>query len=91
MIIRLHACGLGVNAVGAVRVRQAKAVLGQADSLIAARAVALQGLLRVGCLNTLRPRYLPDILSCLRIARLEIEVQLVEGDTESLTRRLQLA
>lgn len=89
LFVRLHALGLDVTAVGAVRVRQARAVLRQAELLLAARAVALQGLLRVGCLSTLGPRYLPDILSRLRIAHPEIEVQLVEGDTESRTRQLE--
>ena len=67
----------------------AKPVLRQAELLLAARAVALQGLLRVSCLSTLGPRYLPDILSRLRIAHPEIEVQLVEGDTESRTCQLE--
>ena len=89
LFVRLHARGLEVTAAGAVRVRQARAVLCQAESLLAARSVALQGLLRVGCLSTLGPRYMPDILSRLRIAHPEIEVQLVEGDTENLTRQLE--
>ncbi|MDB5779921.1 MAG: LysR substrate-binding protein [Polaromonas sp.] len=89
LFVRLHARGLEVTAAGAVRVRQARAVLRQAELLLAARAVALQGLLRVGCLSTLGPRYLPDILSRLRIAHPDIEVQLVEGDIENLTRQLE--
>jgi DNA-binding transcriptional LysR family regulator len=89
LFVRLHARGLEVTAAGAARVRQARAVLRQAQALLAPRAVALQGLLRVGCLSTLGPRYLPDILSRLRAAHPEIEVQLVEGDTESLTRQLE--
>lgn len=89
LFVRLHARGLEVTAAGAVRVRQARAVLRQAESLLAPRAVALQGLLRVGCLSTLGPRYLPDILSRLRMAHPDIEVQLIEGDIESLTRQLE--
>lgn len=89
LFVRLHARGLEVTAAGATRVRQARAVLRQAESLLAPRAVALQGLLRVGCLSTLGPRYLPDILSRLRIAHPGIQVQLVEGDTEVLTRQLE--
>jgi DNA-binding transcriptional LysR family regulator len=89
LFVRLHARGLEVTAAGAARVRQARAVLRQAQALLAPRAVALQGLLRVGCLSTLGPRYLPDILSRLRAAHPEIEVQLFEGDTESLTRQLE--
>ncbi len=89
LFVRLHARGLEVTAAGAARVRQARAVLRQAEALLAPRAVALQGLLRVGCLSTLGPRYLPDILSRLRAAHPDIEVQFVEGDTESLTRQLE--
>lgn len=89
LFVRLHARGLEVTAAGAARVRQARAVLRQAESLLAPRAVTLQGLLRVGCLTTLGPRYLPDILSRLRAAHPEIEVQVVEGDIESLTRQLE--
>ena len=89
LFVRLHARGLEVTAAGAARVRQARAVLRQAEALLAPRAVALQGQLRVGCLSTLGPRYLPEILLRLRNAHPEIEVQLVEGDTESLTRQLE--
>ncbi len=89
LFVRLHARGLELTAAGAARVRQARAVLRQAESLLAPRAVALEGRLRVGCLSTLGPRYLPDILSRLRTAHPAIEVQLVEGDIESLTRQLE--
>lgn len=89
LFVRLHARGLELTAAGTARVRQARAVLRQAESLLVPRAVALQGRLRVGCLSTLGPRYLPDILSRLRAAHPEIEVQLIEGDIESLTRQLE--
>ena len=89
LFVRLHARGLELTAAGAVRVRQARAVLRQAESLQAPRAVELVGRLRVGCLSTLGPRYLPDILSRLSTACPGIEVQLVEGDTETLTHQLE--
>jgi DNA-binding transcriptional LysR family regulator len=89
LFVRLHARGLELTAAGTARVRQARAVLRQAESLLVPRAVALQGRLRVGCLSTLGPRYLPDILSRLRAAHPEIEVQIIEGDIESLTRQLE--
>jgi DNA-binding transcriptional LysR family regulator len=89
LFVRLHARGLELTAAGTARVRQARAVLRQAESLLVPRAVALQGRLRVGCLRTLGPRYLPDILSRLRAAHPEIEVQIIEGDIESLTRQLE--
>lgn len=89
LFVRMHARGLELTAAGATRVRQARAVLRQAESLLAPRALALEGRLRVGCLSTLGARYLPDILLRLRTAHPAIEVQLVEGDIESLTRQLE--
>lgn len=89
LFVRLHARGLELTAAGIIRVRQAKAVLRQSESLSTARATVLQGRLRVGYLSTLGPRYLPDILLRLRALHPEIEVELVEGDTETLTRQLE--
>ena len=46
------------------------------------------GLLRVGCLSTLAPRWLPAILAQMRAAHPAIEVQFHEDDTETLMRML---
>ncbi|WP_137896270.1 LysR family transcriptional regulator [Ramlibacter sp. 2FC] len=89
LFVRLHARGLELTAAGAERHRQAHALLAQARRLEAPRSGALAGLLRVGCLSTLAPRWLPDMLLRLRAAHPAIEVQLVEGDTEALTRMLE--
>lgn len=89
LFVRLHARGLEVTAAGAARVRQARVILRQAELLQAPRAIALQGRLRVGCLSTLGPRYLPGILSRLAFAYPDIEVELIEGDIEDLTRQLE--
>lgn len=89
LFIRLHARGLELTARGALRHREAHALLEQARTLAAPRSGELAGLLRVGCLSTLAPRWLPDMLSRMAAAWPAIEVQLVEGDTETLTRMLE--
>ena len=89
LFVRLHARGLELTAAGVLRHREAHALLEQARALAAPRAGELTGLLRVGCLSTLAPRYLPDILARMRAGHPAIEVQFVEGDTEALTRMLE--
>lgn len=89
LFVRLHARGLELTAAGLARHRQAKTLLQQALALDRPRSATLDGVLRVGCLSTLGPRYLPAILARLRIAYPGIEVRLEEGDTESLLRQLE--
>jgi len=89
LFVRLHARGLELTAAGAARFRQARALLRQADALVAPRSAALEGLLRLGCLSTLGPRYLPEVLARLRAEHPGIHVQVEEGDTETLTRQLE--
>jgi len=89
LFVRLHARGLELTAAGALRHREAHALLEQARTLAAPRVGELAGLLRVGCLSTLAPRWLPDMLARMATAWPAIEVQLVEGDTETLTRMLE--
>ncbi|MDB5730765.1 MAG: LysR substrate-binding protein [Variovorax sp.] len=89
LFVRLHARGLELTAAGVLRHREAHALLEQARALAAPRSGELTGLLRVGCLSTLAPRYLPDVLARMRTAHPGIEVQLFEGDTEVITRMLE--
>ncbi len=89
LFIRLHARGLALTSAGAMRHREAHELLTQARALEGPRSKELAGLLRVGCLSTLAPRWLPRILSELRKAHPAIEVQLHEGDTEDLTQKLE--
>lgn len=89
LFVRLHARGLELTAAGALRHREAHALLEQARTLAAPRSGELAGLLRVGCLSTLAPRWLPDMLARMAADCPAIEVQLVEGDTETLTRMLE--
>lgn len=89
LFVRLHARGLALTATGAMRHREAHALLIQARALEGPRSTEMEGLLRVGCLSTLAPRWLPGILSQLRIAYPAIDVQLHEGHAEELTRMLE--
>jgi DNA-binding transcriptional LysR family regulator len=89
LFVRLHARGLELTGAGTLRHREAHALLEQARTLAAPRSGQLAGLLRVGCLSTLAPRWLPDILARMAKAFPAIEVQLVEGDIEALTRMLE--
>lgn len=90
LFVRLHARGLELTAAGLARHREAHALLEKARALEGPRALGeLAGLLRVGCLSTLAPRWMPGILARLRGAHPAIEVVLTEGDTETLTRMLE--
>ncbi len=89
LFVRLHARGLELTGAGALRHREAHGLLEQARALAAPRSGELAGLLRIGCLSTLAPRWLPDMLARMAVDCPAIEVQLVEGDTETLTRMLE--
>ncbi|MDM0014353.1 LysR substrate-binding domain-containing protein [Variovorax sp. J22P168] len=89
LFVRLHARGLELTGAGARRHREAHALLEQARTLAAPHSGELSGLLRVGCLSTLAPRWLPGILARMGQAHPAIEVQLVEADIETLTRMLE--
>ncbi|MCM2345094.1 MAG: LysR family transcriptional regulator [Acidovorax soli] len=88
LFVRLHARGMELTAAGVARHRAAQALLEQARTLAGPRSGALAGLLRVGCLSTLAPRWLPAILAHMRAAHPAIEVQFHEDDTENLMRML---
>ena len=89
LFVRLHARGLELTAAGAVRFKQAHALLRQAQSLSAPRALDLSGTLRMGCLSTLGARFLPGILSRMQSDYPSIRVQIEEGDTETLMRQIE--
>jgi DNA-binding transcriptional LysR family regulator len=89
LFVRLHARGLELTAAGAVRFKQAHALLRQAQALTAPRAQALSGSVRLGCLSTLGARYLPGILARMQADYPGIRVHVEEGDTETLTRQIE--
>lgn len=88
LFVRLHARGMELTAAGMARHRAAQSLLEQARTLAGPRSGALAGLLRVGCLSTLAPRWLPAVLAEMRAAYPAIEVQFKEDDTETLMRML---
>ncbi len=53
------------------------------------RRGALQGVLRVGCLSTLGPRWLPGMLARLRRSCPGLAVELLEADSETLLQGLE--
>lgn len=89
LFVRLHARGLELTAAGLARHREAHALLEKARALEGPRSNALAGVLRVGCLSTLAPRWMPSILARMRSSHRAIEIQLTEGDTETLMRMLE--
>ena len=84
LFVRLHARGMELTAAGVARHRAAQALLEQARTLAGPRSNALAGLLRVGCLSTLAPRWLPAILAQMRAAHPAIEVQFPLAAASSL-------
>jgi DNA-binding transcriptional LysR family regulator len=89
LFVRVHARGLELTAAGAARHRQARVVLREALRLEGPRAGGPEGTLRVGCLATFAPRYLPSVLARMQARFPAIEVEVEEGDTETLLQRLE--
>lgn len=89
LFVRLPAKGLELTPAGADRQRQVRLLLAQAQGLGAPSAGGLGGLLRVGCLSTLGPRYVPEMLARMATEFPAIEVRLQESDTETLLTMLE--
>lgn len=89
LFVRAHAKGLELTAAGTARYRQARKVLQEARQLEGPRSGGLEGTLRIGCLATFAPRYLPSILARMQQAHPAIELAVEEGDTETLLQRLE--
>jgi DNA-binding transcriptional LysR family regulator len=92
LFIRHHAQGLSLTASGRQMLREAKALLAQADALHAsARDLTEQarGPLDVGCLVTLAPIVLPELCHGFRQRFSSVLVSTHEGDQELLINRLR--
>lgn len=89
LFVRHHARGLTLTAAGQLRCRDAQHLLEQARALESPRDDATAGLLRVGCLTTLAPRFLPGVLVRMRARYPRMELQLHEADTETLLQMLE--
>lgn len=94
LFIRHHAQGLSLTASGRQMLREAKALLAQADSLhAAARDLTEQarGPLNVGCLVTLAPIILPELCHGFRQRFPAVQVAIHDGNQERLIDRLRRA
>lgn len=89
LFVRRHAKGMDLTAAGMARQKQAQDLIDGARAMQGSRHGAMSGLLRIGYLSTLGPRWIPAILRQLQQAHPNINVELVDGDTEALTRKLE--
>lgn len=89
LFVRRHARGLDLTAAGRQRQREAQVLLDKARALEGPRREEEAGLLRVGCLSTLAPRYLPEILVRMRAKHPQVEIEVHEADTEALVQQLE--
>jgi DNA-binding transcriptional LysR family regulator len=89
LFVRRHARGLDLTAAGRQRQREAQVLLDKARALEGPRREEEAGLLRVGCLSTLAPRYLPEILVRMRAKHPQVEIEVHEADTETLVQQLE--
>ena len=89
LFVRRHAKGMDLTAAGVARQKQAQALMEGALRMQGPRGTSMTGILRIGYLSTLGPRWVPSILTQLRQAHPGIEVELIDGDTETLTSKLE--
>jgi DNA-binding transcriptional LysR family regulator len=87
LFVRHHAQGLSLTFAGRALLEQAKTLLAQAESLSSAAfdlSDQVRGRLAVGCLVTLAPMILPELVHSFLQAHAMIETHLAEGDQEKL-------
>lgn len=94
LFVRHHAQGLSLTPAGRRLLREAKALLEQAEGLYAAAGEAsgqIRGRLTVGCLVTLAPMVLPELSHSFTGAYPDVQVHPVEDDQERLLEGLRRA
>jgi len=94
LFVRHHAQGLSLTFAGRALLDQAKHLLEQAEGLSSAAfdlSDQVRGRLSVGCLVTLAPMILPELIHGFMQAHTTIELDLFEGDQERLLRSLHRA
>jgi len=94
LFVRHHAQGLSLTPAGHRLLREAKALLQQAEGLYAAAGEAtgqLRGRITVGCLVTLAPMVIPELSHAFMASFPEARVHQVEGDQERLLEDLRRA
>jgi DNA-binding transcriptional LysR family regulator len=91
LFVRHHAQGLSLTFAGRSLLEQSKQLLAQAESLSSAAfdlSDQVRGRLTVGCLVTLAPMILPELVHSFLQAHATIETHLVEADQERLLQSL---
>ncbi len=91
LFVRHHAQGLSLTFAGRALLEQARVLIGQAERLSAAAfdlSEEVRGRLVVGCLVTLAPMILPELIHAFVQAHAMIETPLVEGSQERLLQSL---
>ena len=91
LFVRHHAQGLSLTPAGRTMLREAKDVLHRAAGLYAVASASLdqvRGALTIGCMTTLAPMLVPEILRSFGDAYPGVQLRSVEGDAASLAARL---
>lgn len=92
LFIRHHAQGLSLTPVGRDMLREAKAVIAQAESLYTVASetgLQLRGTLSVGCMVTLAPMLVPELAHAFAQAFPATRIRHVEGNQENLIESLR--
>lgn len=93
LFIRHHAQGLSLTPQGQQLLRRARSLLQQADALAAVAtelSTRVGGVLSIGCLATLYPLLLPELLQVFKARYGGVTLQLVGGDQASLIDQLRI-
>jgi DNA-binding transcriptional LysR family regulator len=89
LFFRVHARGLELTSAGKRRYRQAQLLLQQAMQLGQGVEDRVEGDLSVGCFSTLGPMYLPGIIRTFQKQYPQVNINMVEGDTEEMLRMIE--
>lgn len=92
LFVRHHAQGLSLTPAGHRLLREARALLQQANGIydVASEATNLvRGHLALGCFVTLAPMIVPELCHRFQEKHPEVQVHLTEGDHESLLSQLR--
>lgn len=89
LFVRKHAKGLDLTAAGHSRSREVAGLLEAARQLQEPRKQSVAGVLRLGFMSTLGALWIPQILTLMNKQYPAVELELIEGDVETLTRQLE--
>lgn len=92
LFVRHHAQGLSLTPAGRTLLAEAKRVVAQAEGLYTVASqtsMAVRGALSVGCMVTLAPMLMPELVHSFTAAFPAVQVSHVEGHQEDLLNRLR--